>query len=512
MQSEVARSTHDYIRRPTRRVRWGRADWVVVSLITVAGGLLRLLRLTTPNRQTGDESFYAVDACWYVYASEAKCDVPHEMNLEHPPLGKWIIGWGERIFGYETFGFRIGAALLGTLTILLLYLLARRLFASTLAASVTSGLLAFDFLHFVHSRVAMLDVFLLFFAVASFLLLIVDRDKLFAIFATAARRDRRWRYAAGAAAGLALASKWSGIFVLITIAFLSVVWDVQVRRRQQERHPVLSSIREEGTGWIVAFFVVPVLFYVVTFIGRIDGALFSWPWNQGSWWNALWDRQVHTFRFHAELVWSHRFSSAPWNWPVAKRGVPFTFRTVEELRLFVVSTGNPVVWVASLLAVVYAALRWLPTRRPERPEGFIVAGFLWAFLPWVVYYVAPYLFFTWGRAGMFIWYLLPALPFMYLAMGYAALSLARRFAGRIALGVFSAFVIGAFAFYYPILAYVPLTEDAFRARVFAFDDCRSPDAPPLIYFESSVENGTTRFEERHVPPSRFIPPPGWCWL
>jgi hypothetical protein len=56
-------------------------------------------------------------------------------------------------------------------------LLARRLLGSTLAASLAAGLLTFDFLHFVMSRTAMLDVFVVFFGLVSFLCLLYDRDR-----------------------------------------------------------------------------------------------------------------------------------------------------------------------------------------------------------------------------------------------------------------------------------------------------------------------------------------------
>ena len=49
----------------------------------------------------------------------------------HPPLGKWIIGVGEWIFEYNEFGWRIMPAVFGTLAILMLIRITRRLFRST---------------------------------------------------------------------------------------------------------------------------------------------------------------------------------------------------------------------------------------------------------------------------------------------------------------------------------------------------------------------------------------------
>src|SRR5690606_39968579 len=38
----------------------------------------------------------------------------------HPPVGKYVIGLGELIFGFEPFGWRFMTALLGTLSVLML--------------------------------------------------------------------------------------------------------------------------------------------------------------------------------------------------------------------------------------------------------------------------------------------------------------------------------------------------------------------------------------------------------
>jgi hypothetical protein len=140
-----------------------------------------------------------------------------------------------------------------------------------------------------------------------------------------------------------------------------------------------------------------------------------------------------------------------------------------------------------------------------------VAGFAWAYLPWIVYYFAPFAFFTWGRTALFIWYLLPALPFMYLALAYIGVRMWRRSLGKVAVAATGLFVVASFAFYYPVLSYVPISERAFKARMFAFDNCRPPKLN-LFFFKSVVSGGVTRFERQTAPAARHAPPEGWCWL
>ena len=50
----------------------------------------------------------------------------------HPEVGKWMIALGERMFGMNPFGWRFMTALLGTLSVLMLCRIGRRMSRSTL--------------------------------------------------------------------------------------------------------------------------------------------------------------------------------------------------------------------------------------------------------------------------------------------------------------------------------------------------------------------------------------------
>ncbi len=80
------------------------------------------------------------------------------------------------------FGWRFSAAVAGTLSVLLLVRIARRMFGSTILGCAAGLLLALDGFHLVLSRSALLDIFLLLFVLAAFGALVLDRDA----------RRRRW--------------------------------------------------------------------------------------------------------------------------------------------------------------------------------------------------------------------------------------------------------------------------------------------------------------------------------
>src|SRR3712207_9006583 len=95
----------------------------------------------------------------------------------HPELAKWLIGAGEELFGFEPFGWRVASAVVGTLMVLVMVRLVRRLTGSTLLGAVGGLLLCVDGLHFVLSRLALLDIFVAFFLLCAVSCLVAGRDR-----------------------------------------------------------------------------------------------------------------------------------------------------------------------------------------------------------------------------------------------------------------------------------------------------------------------------------------------
>jgi dolichyl-phosphate-mannose--protein O-mannosyl transferase len=194
-------------------------------LITAAAGVVRFARLASPHAIIPlDETYYAKDAHSYLmHGVESGFAV-------HPPVGKWMIAFGEWVFGYNSFGWRFSAAVVGTLSILLVYRIAKLLWGGTFAPVVASILLAVDGLFFVQSRIAMLDIFLAFWIIVGFWLLLEDRVRT----APDHRGLRWWRLASGVAFGLAAASKWSGAFLLPMLVVIAVAWEIGRLRTRPE--------------------------------------------------------------------------------------------------------------------------------------------------------------------------------------------------------------------------------------------------------------------------------------
>ena len=94
----------------------------------------------------------------------------------HPEVGKWIIALGEHTFGMTPFGWRVSSAVVGSLMVMVMIRLARRVTRSTLLGLIAGLLMCFDGLQLVLSRLALLDIFLAFFVLCAVSCMVADRD------------------------------------------------------------------------------------------------------------------------------------------------------------------------------------------------------------------------------------------------------------------------------------------------------------------------------------------------
>jgi hypothetical protein len=103
-----------------------------------------------------DEIYHARTAYEHILKLE-----PYENT--HPTLGKLIISLGIRLFGMNPFGWRFMGALFGVLMLPVLYHLLKRLFASSVLSAAGTFLFAFDFMHYVQTRISTIDTYAVFF-------------------------------------------------------------------------------------------------------------------------------------------------------------------------------------------------------------------------------------------------------------------------------------------------------------------------------------------------------------
>ncbi|CAM5575606.1 Undecaprenyl phosphate-alpha-4-amino-4-deoxy-L-arabinose arabinosyl transferase [Streptomyces californicus] len=341
----------------------------------------------------------------------------------HPPVGKWIIGFGEQLFGFTPFGWRFMVAALGTLSVLLLCRIGRRLFRSTFLGCLAGLLLAVDGLHFVMSRTALLDLIVMFFVLAAFGCLVVDRDHARRRLAAALPVDeegvlrpdarvaetlrlgwRPWRLAAGVMLGLAFATKWNGLYVLAAFGLMTVVWDVGARRTAGAVHPYRAVLRRDLIPAFVSTVPVAIVTYLVSWTGWIvtdkgyyrnwaatEGKGSTWSWLFPDWLRSLWHYENQVYDFHVGLTSGHTYESNPWSWLVLGRPVSYFYEeqtgcpesSTGKCASEVLAIGTPLLWWLACFALAYVVWRWF-FRRDWR-AGAIACGVAAGWLPWFFY-------------------------------------------------------------------------------------------------------------------------------
>lgn len=289
--------------------------WLAPLGLTVLALVLRLIHLGDPRRFAFDETYYAKDA-WSLlnngfvqtYLEDAdgkpKTDIDadilsgHTTGIwtgepslaVHPDVGKWLIAGGEHLFGMDPFGWRIASAIAGALMVLVMCRLVRRMTGSTLLGCVAGALLMLDGLHFVLSRLALLDIFLALFLLCAIACLVADRDwhraRLAALEpeppAGIAHRGRPgwgplilfrpWLLAAGICFGLAIGTKWTALYPLAAFGILCWLWSAGARRGLGISRPVLKGAIVDGIPAFLHLVVVGLLVYIATWGGWLAHA------------------------------------------------------------------------------------------------------------------------------------------------------------------------------------------------------------------------------------------------
>ncbi|WP_030165537.1 dolichyl-phosphate-mannose--protein mannosyltransferase [Spirillospora albida] len=488
-------------------------SWVGALLVTAFAGFLRFDGLGTPKAVVFDETYYAKDALallrfgWEhdtVEGADKKLIAdPHADIWEggatfvaHPPGGKWMIAIGEQLFGATPFGWRFMPALAGTLAVLILCRLARRMTGSTLLGCAAGLLLAVDGLAFVTSRTALLDIFVMFWVLAGFACIVNDRDRSRRLLAERLERGdasphgpflpHGWRYLAGVCLGLACATKWTGVFYIAAFGIMVVLWDHGARRAAGVRRPLTGTLLLEAGPAFGQLVVVAGVTYLASWSGWIFKA---GGWGRGevaSGWLSrpfeampdLWRYHTEMLDFHNGLDTSHPYQSWPWDWPVLRRPVAFFYTepkgacgSGERCSREILGIGTPVLWWGALAALVAVLVIWLLKR--DWRAGAIVLGFAAGWLSWF-----PSAF---ADRTMFLFYATPLIPFMVLAIvlamgylvgpaasgahGHAAPPGPRRVAGAAAAGAFVLVVLANFAHFHPIWTADTLTYDQWRDRI-----------------------------------------------
>ncbi len=499
--------------------------WAATFAVTVFAAFLRLWKLDYPKNFLFDETYYAKDA-WslvhhgYVtgYVSDANTRILNG-NLHglwtsdpsmvvHPEVGKYIIGVTELVAGFTPFGWRLASAIIGSLMVMVMIRLTRRVTGSTMLGLVAGLLMCFDGLQFVLSRLALLDIFEAFFVLCAVSCMVADRDWFRERLASSIEPVAGWRprylwrpwlLAAGVWWGLAIGTKWSALYPMAAFGILYWVWSAGARRsfgltKPLRRSAVIDAL--PALGYIVA---LPVLIYILSWTGwMIHAGVYEQHLSHtqyGPYWGSyvehpthgffpnvirslrsLWHYHQDVYNFHTKFLntSTHVYQSNPLGWPILSRPVGVdaqlniapgaqgcTATGSETCLRQVILLGTPVLWWFASCAFLWSVVCWIGKR--DWRYGIVVVGGLVTWLPWLQYDQRP--IFSYYAILMEPFLILGAVMLLGEILGRADATARRRRIGAIAAGTIVIAVIANFAWFWPIYTDGLLTQSQWVHRI-----------------------------------------------
>jgi dolichyl-phosphate-mannose--protein O-mannosyl transferase len=159
----------------------------------------------------------------------------------------------------------------------------------------------------------------------------------------------------------------------------------------------------------------------------------------------------------------HPYQSHPQGWLALARPVSYYYQSPQGKSQEILAIGTPAIWWASMPAFIAALWFWVAKR--DWRAGAALLGAAVAILGWV-----PSEF---HHRTMFLFYALPALPFMVIALtlciGYALggpdSSPTRQVLGAAAAGGYLLLVVINFFYLYPILAAQVIPYTHWKSRI-----------------------------------------------
>ena len=412
-----------------------------VGAIALFALVLRLLNLGTPKGFIFDEVYYVDGARDYLKYGVEITGVDPEFVV-HPPVGKWLIALGIKIFGDSEFGWRFMGALLGSVMVILIALIAQRLFRNAFLTICASALIAMDGLALVHSRTALLDIYLSFFVLLATYFFVM-----------------RWHWWAGLALGLAVATKWSGLYFLALFAAIAIYRAFTLHTGRKLIKPTLKTFTQ--------YAVLPVLVYFSSWSG--------WFLSNRGWARDYSSNVITSFvhyhsqmlGFHTGLVEKHSYQANPWSWIVMGRPTSFYYQSpkdcgADKCAQEVLALGTPFLWWLGAIAVAVVIGFWIKSfaqRRYEPSLNIIVAGITAGYLPW----------FFFQERTVFSFYAIVFEPFLVLAIIYCAYVALLHYKNSrntyIFIGFIGFAIFANFIYFLPLFTGDVITYEAWQARM-----------------------------------------------
>lgn len=483
----------------------------VLVIILLFAFTTRIIRLDYPKTYVFDEVYHAVTAKLInrndpqAYEWTAPAPEPNTaIDWLHPPLAKYTQALGMKVFGENSFGWRISSVVFGVFVIWATYLLAQELFQKRLLSLAAAFLASLDGLLLVQSRIAMNDIHVTFFILLTLLLYVrYWKKKQLSLVAHAPNWPEtlgKTIFASvlvGLSAGLALGTKWSGFFVLVTYGIVEIL---------HLGYQVFQAFKSGSTSTFVRHVVVtlttilplailPFVIYVLSYAHMFAQGKSFWCGDEAPIPNLCYLEKItnpqtgniifegyisHFFMLHRQIFWyqtnleaTHPFQSRPAQWFLNLRPVWYyvsypSAGMIENIY----ALGNPAIFWLGAAAVIGSLAYVLSTLtaklvNPQQihklpplllPLTFVLLAYFLMWLPWQA---SPRI--------MFFYHYTPAVPLLCIIVSFWLyklwqLPLASHSNKNLVLGCVAIIAV-VFGVFYPQWTGLPVSQE-FANRVY----------------------------------------------
>ncbi|MBP7768562.1 phospholipid carrier-dependent glycosyltransferase [Candidatus Woesebacteria bacterium] len=398
---------------------------VALLLILSFAFFTRMYRLHLPEKYMFDEVYHAVTAK-LIAENDPRAyewwNPPPEENTAvdwlHPPLAKYTQALSMLAFGENSFGWRFSSVVFGVLVILMVYHLAYALFDNHSIALTSALIASLDGLLLVQSRIAMNDIHVTFFILLA----------LHSYLAYRKSHQTSDLILTAIIAGLAMASKWSGLFVLACILLFEAVHFLSgffylLAAKRVRIESILSKVATFAATRIVVLILIPLAVYV---------AGYTHMFLQGKGWAHFKELHNQIWWYQTTLKATHPYQSRPLEWFLDLKPVwvHVEYFPSIHMRADIYSFGNPIIfWVGAFFVIVSLASCLLSYRKfiahvaKKAPITEKIASFLGDisnnsliflltayFMVWLPWQLSPRI--------MFFYHYTPAVPLMSIIIAY----------------------------------------------------------------------------------------------
>jgi dolichyl-phosphate-mannose-protein mannosyltransferase len=391
----------------------------MLAIVLTCAALFRFWGTFDLQMQVGDEApFLALSKNLVAYGVG---------DWKYAPITDLILAGTMTLFGDNPVGWRMSGIVLGTASIMLVYLIARRLYPNSSTPLLAASLLAFDPFHIHFCRTITQEIPVIFFFLL-FLYLIVE-------YSENNRNTLAW---AGIALGLTVATKIYFVFAIPLTIIYAFYRDLQ---RREKGHVFILCLE-----YAAKLILLPLTIYLLAHI--------------------LWFGRGHTLpeliqlKSDAYWVFGHNFTfenaelliqgGRSWEWFLKVFSFGHQLSPDGQYSRFAIQINNPLFRIMVLPAMGVVLYHAIKTRRLQE----IIAPAL---------FMSCYTLFFLAKRPMNSYSALVLLPFAYLALAHAVSILAKRFKQETVTTIFflSAIIISG-CYLFPVSAGFMVPVDLYK--------------------------------------------------